>query len=97
MLAQVDRIETAASLSNVTVRIVPTEVRLGFPPLHGFTLLDDDVVLTEVGSDTNILRDAEDLDFYERLFDHYFERGTTDIGTIMDRYKRLYADLARPR
>lgn len=97
MLAQVDRIESAASLPNVTIRIVPSEVRLGFPPLHGFTLLDDDVVLTEVGSDTNILRDAEDIDFYERLFNHYGERGTTDIGSMLDSYRTLYADLARPR
>lgn len=97
MLAQVDRIESVASLPNVTVRIVPVEAQLGFPPLHGFAVLDDEQVLTEVAGETNILRDPGDVAFYRRSFEHYAALGTSDLMAVLIKYKMLYADLARPR
>jgi transcriptional regulator with XRE-family HTH domain len=97
MLAQVERIESVAELANITVRLVPAEAQLGYPPLHGFTVLDDDVVLIEIGGEAGILRDPEDVGFYRRLFDHYSDRGTSELGPLLDKYKSLYADLARPR
>ena len=97
MLAQLDQIESFAALPNVTVHMVPTDAQLGFPPMHGFTVLDDELVLTELGGEASILRDPDDVEFYGRLFDHYAAHSLTDLGTLLDTYKRLYADLARPR
>lgn len=41
MLDQVDRIEAAATLENVMVRIVPTGAPVRYPAGAGFTILDD--------------------------------------------------------
>ncbi|ONH26219.1 hypothetical protein [Pseudofrankia asymbiotica] len=56
-LAQVDRIEWASRLPNGTIRIVPRTVELGLPPLHGFQLFDDDMVIAEA-VDSTIFADS---------------------------------------
>ncbi|WP_018506256.1 helix-turn-helix domain-containing protein [Parafrankia discariae] len=96
MLDQVDRVEAVAQLSNVTVKVVPDTADLGYPPMQGFTILDDNVVLAE-SMDATILRDRKSVDFYTRFFDQYAGRGVDDLETILTRYKTLYADLARPK
>ncbi|MEX5706942.1 MULTISPECIES: helix-turn-helix transcriptional regulator [unclassified Parafrankia] len=96
MLAQVDRVEAVAQLANVTVKVVPDTADLGYPPMQGFTILDDNVVLAE-SMDATILRDRKSVDFYTRFFDQYASRGVDDLEPILSRYKTLYADLARPR
>jgi transcriptional regulator with XRE-family HTH domain len=96
MLGQVDRIEDVADLPNVEVLIVPTDAELGYPPIQGFTILDGATVMLER---LEALRhhDAETVGFYRRFFEHYVELGEDRLGEILDKYKRLYADQARPR
>ncbi|OAA27081.1 Helix-turn-helix domain-containing protein [Frankia sp. EI5c] len=96
MLAQMDRIEKVAELPNVTVRVVPRGVELRFPPAHGFTLLDDRVVMLE-SIEATIVRDRRTVDFYRRVHDYFVRNSETDLGRIVEVYKTLYADLARPR
>jgi transcriptional regulator with XRE-family HTH domain len=96
MLGQVDRIEDVAELPNVEVLIVPTDAELGYPPIQGFTILDRATVMLER---LEALRhqDAETVGFYRRFFEHYVELGEDRLGEILDKYKRLYAEQARPR
>lgn len=96
MLAQIDRIEKVAELSNVTVRLVPTGAELTFPPAQGFTLIDDRVVILE-SIEATIVRDRRTVDFYRRAHDYFVQNSETDLGRMVGGYKAMYADLARPR
>jgi transcriptional regulator with XRE-family HTH domain len=97
MLAQVDRIDFASRLPNVTVCILPRGSKPRLPPNGGFTVLDDDLVLVEAGHNAFDLREQEDLDFYRNLFDHYLENSVSDLEPILTRYKAIYAEAARPK
>ncbi|MDT3441802.1 MULTISPECIES: helix-turn-helix transcriptional regulator [unclassified Pseudofrankia] len=96
MLAQVDRIEQVSRLPNVTIRIVPQTAELGLPPLHGFQLFDDDMVITEA-VDSTIFRDRRSVEFYTHFYNAYVERTVTDLTPILEHYKALYASLALPK
>jgi transcriptional regulator with XRE-family HTH domain len=96
MLAQIDRIEGVATLPNVTIRVVSDLAELVYPPVTGFTILDDDVVVTE-SMDAQVSRDRKSVDFYRRFFDAYVACSETEIAPILQRYRARYADLARPR
>ncbi|WP_045876678.1 helix-turn-helix transcriptional regulator [Pseudofrankia sp. DC12] len=96
MLAQVDRIEQIAKLSNVTVRVVPMTAQLGLPPSHGFMIFDDDVVVTE-SLDATVYQDRRSVEFYTHFFESYRELATADLEEVLERYKMRYADMARPK
>lgn len=96
MLAQIDRIEKVAELDNVMVRVVPRTVELRFPPAHGFTLLDDRMVLLE-SVEATMVRERRTVDFYRRVHDYFVANSESDLEPILAEYKILYADLARPR
>ncbi|MEX5634100.1 helix-turn-helix domain-containing protein [Parafrankia sp. FMc2] len=96
MLAQIDRIEKVAELDNVMVRVVPRTVELRFPPAHGFTLLDDRMVLLE-SVEATMVRERRTVDFYRRVHDYFVANSEADLEAILAEYKILYADLARPR
>lgn len=97
MLAQVDRLEAAAKLSNVTVRIVPNTAELGYPFGAGFTILDDERILVEVGSTPFILGDRTEVNFHQRLFEHYSKLAVDDPAPLFAEYKARYAEAARPK
>lgn len=97
MLAQVDRIEEASKLPNVTVRIVPRSAELQYPPVSGFTLFDGATVLLEVGGTPFIMRGQNEVAFHDRLFEHYSELGTADLAPILEDYKARLAEAARPK
>ncbi|WP_307874537.1 helix-turn-helix domain-containing protein [Frankia nepalensis] len=96
MLAQVDRIEQVAALPNVTVRVVPTTAQLGLPPIHGFAIFDDDLVISET-LDATVYQDRRSVDFYIHFFESYTEIANADLAEVLQRYKTTYADLARPK
>jgi transcriptional regulator with XRE-family HTH domain len=97
MLAQVDRIEAAAKLENVTVRIVPNTAEPSYPPISGFTIVNEDLVLHEVGSTPFFLRDRTEVNFYRRLFEHYAELAVADPGPLLEEYKTRFAAAALPK
>ncbi|WP_007516536.1 helix-turn-helix domain-containing protein [Pseudofrankia saprophytica] len=96
MLAQVDRIEQVAKLPNVTVRVVPATAQLGIPPIHGFHLFDDDMVITE-SLDATVSQDRRSVDFYTHFFESYREIADADLTDVLERHKHMYAALALPR
>jgi transcriptional regulator with XRE-family HTH domain len=95
MLAQLQRIRTVAAQDNVRIGILPWDADLSFPPMHGFHLFDDRVVLIDLVSTVVVSRGNEDLRVHRAVFDHFRERSVTQIGPIIDRYMLRYAEAAR--
>jgi transcriptional regulator with XRE-family HTH domain len=95
MLGQLQRIRGVASQDNVQLGILPLDAQLAFPPLHGFHLFDDRVVVIDLISTTVVSRGSEDIRVYRAVFEHFLAQATTDIGPIIDRYMYRYADAAR--
>jgi transcriptional regulator with XRE-family HTH domain len=96
MLAQVERLRSAATEPNISLRILLQDVQLKYPPAYDFELLDDRVAIVDTMTTTLVSRDADEIAVYRRVFEYFWEQGTEDIGPILDKYARLYADLARP-
>lgn len=94
MLAQLDRLRSVAALENVTVGVVPSAARLAYPPLHGFQMFDDRAVVVDMINTSVASRGKADLRAYRTVFDYYLRVAETDLGPFLDRYTRLYADLA---
>jgi transcriptional regulator with XRE-family HTH domain len=92
--AQLDRIRSTAALENVTIRILPRDAELAYPPLHGFQLFDDTGVTVDVINATLASRSKADLRVYRAAFEHFYAAATPDIEPILARYSRLYAGLA---
>jgi transcriptional regulator with XRE-family HTH domain len=92
--AQIARLRAAATQDNVTVRIVPRNAELDYPPLHGFQIFDDDTVVIDMINSTLSSRGTADLRVYRAAFDYFHRAATDDIEPILDRYDRLYAGLA---
>jgi hypothetical protein len=93
MHGQVERLEQAAALPNVTIRIVPQTADLELPPLHGFMIFDTDAVMTET-LDAMIFRDRRTIDFYTHFFDAYAEHTVAELEPILQQYKMMYASMA---
>lgn len=96
MLAQVERLRSAAEQPNIELCVLRSDAPLHYPPLHDFVLLDDNVSIVDTMTTTVVSREAADLAVYRRVFEYFWEQGTEEVGPILDRYARIYADLARP-
>lgn len=89
MADQIQRIEGAFKLPNVSIRIVPEATILSCPPVEAFTIVDEAVVLTEstLGGGR---RDWErkKIDVGVRAFEHFWNRSSAeDVLPILSRYK----------
>lgn len=94
LLAQLERIRTLARLPNVSIRIVPRDAELSYPPVHGFQLFDDERVLIDLMNTMVVSRGGADIRVYREAFEHFYQVATDDIAPILDSYIRFYADLA---
>lgn len=59
MLGQIDRLLTMGSLGNITLGVIPLEGSLTLLPLHGFLMLDDQVVIETYSHDQQVLPPEE--------------------------------------
>lgn len=75
LLGQLDRLLAVAGLETVELAVVPHGVPLPTPPLHGFWIFDDSLVLVETLSAELALRDGE-MAVYFRVFDALWELAT---------------------
>lgn len=91
MLTQIETLEQLADLRNVTVRIVPSGQRLLVPALGSIEIFDDERALVETYVGTVPQTDPEDVTVLRRLFDHFEALATDDIGPILRKYRRNYA------
>jgi transcriptional regulator with XRE-family HTH domain len=95
MLAQLNHLrEIAEHNANVSIAVVPDDAPVAIPPLHGFTVLDDKLVMIDLYNRGLISRSRMDVDDYRRAFDS-LEGSAVDIAPVLDRYQDLYIDMLR--
>jgi transcriptional regulator with XRE-family HTH domain len=98
MLAQVSvLLELTERQDNVLLGIIPDGTRVEVPPLHGFTLYDDRMVLIDVFSTGLSSRARADLASYRTVFDRYERHVAADSSPILRRYREYYIDRLRPQ
>ncbi|GAA3447859.1 helix-turn-helix domain-containing protein [Planomonospora venezuelensis] len=73
MRGQLDRLLAVTALPNVEFGVVPFEAPLPSALLNGFWIYDRDHVAVPTRTRDLILRDPEDIAFYERAFDEFCE------------------------
>ena len=96
MLGQIDHLQDIADgYDNVVIGIVPDTALLPIPPIHGFALMDDKLVIIDAFNTTLISRGRNDAQRYRQLFDAFEEQARTDIAGILARYRKLYIDALR--
>lgn len=66
---QLDRLLVLADLDTVDLSVLGLDTPLPHPVWHGFWIYDDVLVLAETPTAELSMRDAEDLDIYQRLFE----------------------------
>lgn len=94
MLGQVQRLRDVARQDNVTLRMIPQDVRWPYPPFHGFSLLDDRYVIIDLFNTIVVTRGRSDVRLYRQVFDALERSATRDVGPILDRCRRQYLKLA---
>ena len=93
MIAQVNRIrEVSARYTNVTIGVVPDGTALAIPPLHGFTLFDEALILIDAYNTGLTTRGRTDIKQYRQVFEEFQAHATTDVEPILARYEKLYLD-----
>jgi len=96
MPAQLRRLREVARQDNVSLGIVPVDLRWGIIPVHGFDVLDDRTVEVDLITAGLVTRSRSDVRLYRQVFDAIEDQATTEIDPILDRYMELYLELARP-
>jgi Domain of unknown function (DUF5753) len=94
MAAQVDRLREVAAQPNVTFKVVPFDAQLLIAPYHGFEVMDDRCVSIDLFN-TSLMSGARiAVESYRRVYDALERCATADVGTLLDRYARRYAELS---
>ena len=94
MLGQLGRLRKVAEQDNVTLSMIPQDVRWPFPPFHGFSLLDNRAVIIDLFNTIVVTRGQSDVRLYRQVFDALEGNATHDIAPILDRCRRQYLKLA---
>lgn len=68
MRAQIDRLVGMIGLSNIRFGIIPLNTRLPYFPMHGFWIIDDQVLVENITAEIRITDEAE-VAIYDRLTD----------------------------
>lgn len=97
MLGQVERLRTLSARPNITIGVIPDGAPVEIPPLHGFTLLDDNMVIIDVYNTGLTSRGRNDVDRYRQVFDLFLTSAIDDLAPLLDKYQRYYADQLNPR
>jgi transcriptional regulator with XRE-family HTH domain len=95
MPAQLTRLLDASRQANITISFIPQESRLAYPPYHGFSLLDDRLVIIDLYNTVVVTRGRADIRLYQHVFDALAAQATQDVEPILDRYRRLYLKMAQ--
>ncbi|MDI6102783.1 helix-turn-helix transcriptional regulator [Actinoplanes sp. NEAU-A12] len=94
MLTQISHLrDVLARHANVSIALLRDDAPV-IPPLHGFELLDDRLVVVDLYNTGLISRSRKDVDTYRRLFDTYAAHAV-DIAPVLDEYQNVYIDMLR--
>jgi transcriptional regulator with XRE-family HTH domain len=97
MLAQINRIrDVAFRQPNISVGVIPDGVRLELPPLHGFWVQDDSMVILDVFNTGILTRGHKDVEIYNRAFE-IFQASAVGVEPLLDKYEAYYIDRLRAR
>jgi transcriptional regulator with XRE-family HTH domain len=96
MVAQIQRIRELAAQPNITIGIIPGDVELSVPLVHGFEVVDDKWLLIDLFNTSVTSRGRSDVSIYIDLFENLLGHAVTEIDGILDKYLDIYLDLARP-
>lgn len=95
MLAQVHHLrEVDATYENVSVTVVPGDAPSSVPAMHGFTLLDDTMVIIDVYNTGLISRGRMDAEIYRSIFET-FEGEAVALEPIIEKYESFYVEQLR--
>ncbi|MGW7481544.1 helix-turn-helix domain-containing protein [Nonomuraea muscovyensis] len=101
MLAQLDRLSMVATLSHVTLGVVPWSVQVPTFPLHGFTIYDGSASVVESLTGDVTLTDAEELATHMETFEAfaavavYGDALRQLLGSVADDYRDLAGRLEK--
>jgi transcriptional regulator with XRE-family HTH domain len=79
---QLDRLLAVAGLETVELAVLGFGARLPYPAAHGFWLYDDKLVLVDTISAELVLRDRDDIELYERVFEMLWSVAATGDAAI---------------
>jgi transcriptional regulator with XRE-family HTH domain len=96
MPAQIERLREISRQDNVTMRFIPTGVKLAVAPYHGFEVLDDRLVIADLYNTSVRTSGRRDVALYQEVFEKLDESATSDIDAILDKHLDIYLDLSRP-
>lgn len=89
MLAQLDRLAMVATLSHVTLGVVPWSVQVPAFPLHGFTIYDGSASVVESLTGDFTLTDTDELAAHMETFEAF-----AAVAVYGDALRRLLASVA---
>ncbi|XVV10307.1 helix-turn-helix domain-containing protein [Actinoplanes sp. CA-131856] len=90
MLAQLFRLREVNRRDNVKLQVADMDIRWPYPPVHGFTILDDSRVVIDLIDDVRILSEPAAVRRYRRVFDLLASAATSDVEEILDRCRLIY-------
>ncbi|TDQ05810.1 helix-turn-helix domain-containing protein [Labedaea rhizosphaerae] len=89
--AQIDRLITLSGLPNLRLGVIPLDVPLPTITMHGYTILDDTVVV-EINHTEVVATDPEDVGLYDQITSALWR-----IAAEGDAARAVLANVARPR
>ncbi|WP_305784196.1 helix-turn-helix domain-containing protein [Symbioplanes lichenis] len=89
MIAQIGRVREVARQDNVDLRVITADTSIAIPPVHGFVLFDDTMVVVDAFNTGLISRSRKDTRSYRRVFD-LFENSAGAVDPTLDKYEELY-------
>jgi transcriptional regulator with XRE-family HTH domain len=92
MLAQIHHLrEISTGYENVGLAIIPDGRPLTIPPLHGFTLFDQEMVVIDIYNTGLLSRGRKDVETYHQIFEMN-HNSAEPIAPYLDRYQALSID-----
>jgi transcriptional regulator with XRE-family HTH domain len=78
MLGQLDRLVTLSTMPTIRFGVIPFEATLPLAPVHGFWLMDDQIVVVENFTASQNLTQASEIASYVRIFEEFAKAARYD-------------------
>jgi len=78
MLGQLDRLVTLSTMPTIRFGVIPFEATLPLAPVHGFWLMDEQIVVVENFTASQNLTQASEIASYVRIFEEFAKAARYD-------------------